>query len=119
MNYDKAMADYNKITVLSEFDMKARKMLKDARTRLYELNRETVPPEINIISPSVAENVVELRGNSNNITISGKIREISNLDTLLINGQKILFGEKKNVENEFIANVDVTGKDAITILARD
>lgn len=119
MNYDKAMADYNKITVLSEFDMKARKMLKDARTRLYELNRETVPPEINIISPSVAENVVELRGNSNNITISGKIREISNLDTLLINGQKILFGEKKNGENEFIANVDVTGKDAITILARD
>lgn len=119
MNYDKAMADYKKITVLSEFDMKARKMLKDARTRLYELNRETIPPEIIVIIPAVAENVVELRGNSNNITISGKIKEISNLDTLLINGQKILFGEKKNGENEFFANVDVTGKDAITILARD
>ena len=40
MNFDKAMEDYTKITVLSEFDMKARKMLKDAQTRLYELNRE-------------------------------------------------------------------------------
>ena len=119
MNYEKAMADYNKITVLSEFDMKARKMLKDAKTRLYELNRENLPPEINVISPSVADNVVELRGGSNNITISGKIKEKSSLDTLLINGRKILFGEKKNGENEFIASVDVTGKDAITILARD
>ena len=119
MNYDKAMADYNKITVLSEFDMKARKMLKDAQTRLYELNRETVPPEINVISPFVADNVVELRGNSNNITLSGKIKEKSTLDTLLINDQKILFGEKKNEENEFIASIDVSGKDEITIFARD
>ena len=63
--------------------------------------------------------MVELKGNSNNITISGKIKEKSNLDTLLINDQKILFGEKKNGENEFIASIDVTGKDAITILARD
>ena len=119
MNFDEAMTDYNKITVLSEFDMKARKMLKDAQARLYELNREKVPPEINIITPAVADNVVELKGNSNDITISGKIKEKSNLDTLLINDQKILFGEKKNGENEFIASINVTGKDSITILARD
>ena len=119
MNFDKAMADYNKITVLSEFDMKARKMLKEAQTRLYELNRETVPPEINIVSPLVAGNVVELRGNSNNITLSGKVKEKSNLDTFLINDQRIIFGEKKNGENEFIANIDVSGKDEVSIIARD
>ena len=55
MNYDKAMEDYNKITVLSEFDMKARKMLKDAQTRLYELNRETDPPEIAVVSPAACK----------------------------------------------------------------
>jgi tetratricopeptide (TPR) repeat protein len=119
MSYDKAMTDYNKITVLSEFDMKARKMLKEAQVRLYELNREADAPEINISSPVIADNVVELKGNLNTITISGKIKEKSNIDTLLINNQKVLFGEKKNGENEFIASVDATGKDEIIILVRD
>jgi tetratricopeptide (TPR) repeat protein len=119
MNYDKAMEDYNKITVLSEFDMKARKMLKDAQIRLYELNRETVPPEITLSSPAITDNIISIKGNSNTITLSGKIKEKSKIDTLMINNQKILFGDKKNGENEFLANVDVTGLDKVTILARD
>jgi tetratricopeptide (TPR) repeat protein len=118
-NFEKAMEDYNKITVLSEFDMKARKMLKETKSRLYELNRESVPPEINIVNPVITDNVIEIKGNSNNLTISGKIKEKSQLDTLLINNQKVLFGDKKNGENEFLASVDVTGLDKITILARD
>lgn len=118
-NPEKAMDDYNKITVISEFDMRARKMLKEAQTRLYELNREKVAPEISIISPSITDNVISIKGNSNNLTISGKIKEKSKLDTLVVNGQKVLFGDKKNGENEFIASIDVTGKEAITILARD
>ena len=120
MNYEKAMEDYNKITVLSEFDMKARKMLKSAKDRLYELNRETVPPEITISSPLVtADNVIEIKGNNNTLTVSGKIKEKSKIDTLLINNVKVIFGDKKNGENEFLANVDVTGLDKVTILARD
>jgi tetratricopeptide (TPR) repeat protein len=119
MNFEKAMEDYNKITALSEFNMQARKMLKDAQGRLYELNKENVPPEIIIASPVITDNIIEIRGNNNTLTISGKIKEKSKLDTLLINNQKILFGDKKNGENEFIANVDVSGLDKITILARD
>lgn len=119
-NFEKAMDDYNKITALSEFDMRARKMLKEARQRVYELNRETVPPEINLLAPAVsADNVIQIKGDANSLTISGKIKEKSKLDTLLLNNQKVLFGEKKNGEIEFLASVDVTGKDAITILARD
>lgn len=118
-SFDKAVEDYNKITLLSEFDMKARKMLKEARTRLYEINRETVPPEIVVASPNIAENTIEIKGNSNTLTISGKIREKSLIDTLVINDKQVLFGEKKNGESEFIANIDVTGKETVSILARD
>jgi tetratricopeptide (TPR) repeat protein len=118
-NFEKAMADYNKITLLSEFDMRARKLLKEARDRLYELNRETVPPEITILNPTVVDNVIEIKGNSNAITISGKIKEKSNLDTLLINNEKVLFSDKKNGEFDFLASIDVTGLDKITIVARD
>lgn len=118
-SFEKAMEDYNKITVLSEFDMKARKMLKETRSRLYELNRESIPPDISILNPVLVDNVIEIKGNSNNLTISGKIKEKSQIDTLLINNQKVLYSDKKNGENEFLATIDVTGIDKITILARD
>lgn len=118
-NFEKAMDDYNKITVLSEFDMRARKLLKAARDRLYELNRESAPPEISILNPPITDNTMEIKGNSNTLTISGKIREKSKLDTLLINNEKVLYSDKKNGEYEFLANVDVTGLEKITFLARD
>jgi len=120
MNYEKAIEDYDKITLLSEFDVRARKMLKDAQSRLYELNRENVPPEINIVSPVItSDNKMEIKGNAINVTISGNIKEKSKLDELLINNQKILFGEKKNDISEFIAIVDVSDTNKITISARD
>jgi tetratricopeptide (TPR) repeat protein len=117
--FDKAVEDYNKITSLSEFDMKARKMLKEAKTRLYEINRETVAPEIIVASPNITDNIIEIKGNSNTLTLSGKIKEKSIIDTLLVNDKPVLFGAKKNDESEFIANVDVTGKESVTIVARD
>ena len=119
-NFEKAMEDYTKITALSEFDMRARKMLKEAQTRLYEMNRESVPPEVTFSSPApTADNAIQVKGDANTITISGKIKEKSRLDTFTINDQKVLYGEKKNGEYDFLANVDLTGKDALTILARD
>jgi tetratricopeptide (TPR) repeat protein len=119
-NLEKAMDDYVKITALSEFDMRARKMLKDAQTRMYELNRENVPPEVVLTAPVAgADNVIQVKGDANSITISGKIREKSKMDDFTVNSQKVLYGEKKNGEFEFLANVDVTGKDTITFLARD
>ncbi|MCX6254792.1 MAG: tetratricopeptide repeat protein, partial [Bacteroidia bacterium] len=62
MNYDKAIADYAKIAVLSEFDMKAQKMLKEAKARLYELNRESDPPEIVVVNPAPVKDTIEIRG---------------------------------------------------------
>ena len=119
MNYEKAMEDYMKISVLSEYDPKARKMLKQTQSRLYELNRENIAPEISITSPSITDNTLQVKGDSKSITISGKVREKSLLDTLLINNNKIMFGEKVNGENEFLANIDISGTENITVYARD
>ncbi|MGB4293109.1 MAG: tetratricopeptide repeat protein [Bacteroidales bacterium] len=120
MNFEKAIEDYNKITTLSEFDVRARKLLKETQDMLYELNREQVPPEIEITSPVVSSgNIMEIKGNATSITVTGKIRDKSKIDELLINNQKVLTGEKKNNEAEFIATVDVRDVDRITVLARD
>jgi len=118
MNFDKAMADYNKITELSEFDMRARKMLKEAQSRLYELNRETVAPEIAIISPAPANNAVEIRGDKTDILISGKIKDKSKIKSFLINNEPVTIAEK-NGEYEFLSNINVNGLNKITFIARD
>ncbi len=120
MNYEKAIEDYNKITVLSEFDMRARKMLKEAQDILYELNRENIPPEIFIAAPAVTQdNVMEIKGNATSITITGKIKDKSKINELLINNNKVLLGEKKNNESDFIATVEVRDTNKITFIAKD
>jgi tetratricopeptide (TPR) repeat protein len=118
MNYEKAMEDYNKITVLSEFDMKARKMLKDAQTRLYELNREKVPPEIVLISPAPVNESVEIKGGKDAILITGKIKDKSKIKAFLVNNGPVTIAEK-NGEYEFLSNVDISSLDKITLVARD
>jgi tetratricopeptide (TPR) repeat protein len=117
-SFDKAMADYAKITVLSEFDMKARKMLKDAQTRLFELNREKDPPEIAIINPVPVKDTLEIKGDKTAILISGKIKDKSKIKSLTINNGPVTIAEK-NGEYEFLSNIDVTGINKITLIARD
>jgi len=118
LNFDKAMEDYAKITVLSEFDMKARKMLKEAQIRLYELNRETVVPEITVMNPTPADNIIEIRGDKTEIMISGKIKDKSKIKTFLINEESIPIAEK-NGAYEFFTNINVSGFDKISIVAID
>jgi tetratricopeptide (TPR) repeat protein len=118
MNVEKAMEDYTRITVLSEFDMKARKMQKDAETRLYELNREKAAPEITIVNPLPLNDAVEIRGDKSVILISGRVKDKSKIKSFLINDKNVILAEKGG-EYEFLSNVDVSGLDKITFIARD
>ncbi len=118
MSFDKAIADYNKITLLSEFDMRARKMLKEAQTRLYELNREKDSPEIAVISPVTVKDTIEIRGDKAAILMTGKIKDKSKIKVFLVNNGKVDPVEK-NGEYEFFSNIDVTGLNAITLIALD
>jgi len=120
MNLEKAMDDYNKIAALSEDDPRARKLLREAKTRLYELNREKDPPEITLNDPIVTNDTITIKGDKKTLTVSGKIKEKSKLDTLMINNQMVTFLDKKNGVKEFIASVDLPdGLNKIDILARD
>jgi tetratricopeptide (TPR) repeat protein len=118
MNYDKAIEDYNKIASLSEFDMRARKMLKDAQTRLYELNREKVAPELNIINPVANRDTVEIKGDLSTLLVSGKIMEKSKLKKFTVNNENVITIQK-NGEYDFLANVNLAGADKITFVAVD
>ena len=118
LSFDKAMQDYSKITALSEFDMRARKMLKDAQARLYELNKETNPPEISLISPVPIRDTMEIKGDLSTVLVSGKINEKSKLKSFTINDENVITVEK-NGQYDFLANASIAGLDKLTIKAVD
>jgi tetratricopeptide (TPR) repeat protein len=118
MNYDKAMDDYKKITVLAEFDQEARKALKEAQDRLYELNKESDPPEITVISPVAVNDSVQIRGDSQSLLISGKIKDKSKIKSLTINNEPITIAEKNGIY-DFLSNINISGKDKIVLTTHD
>jgi len=117
-DWDKAKADYNKITILSKYDQKAREMLEVSQKRLYELNRETDPPEIAVISPVPAKDTVEIKGDKTTLLISGILKDKSKIKSFKINNESVILVEK-NGENDFLANINVIGIDKITFSAID
>lgn len=118
MSFDRAAEDYKKITALSEFDERARRRLKEANDRLFEINRETIPPEINIVSPQPKEKILEVRGDNNSLLISGRIVDRSPLSFLKINDE-VFPVTQRDGGYEFVASVNVQGINAVTIAAAD
>jgi len=107
-DYDKARVDYNQITYLSKYDAKAREMLELSQKRLYEINRETDPPVIAVVSPLPARDTVEIKGDKTTLLISGTLKDKSKIKSFTINNEPVILAEK---------NVGGIGK--ITFLAID
>ena len=118
MDYDKARADYNRITFLSKYDSKAREMLELSQKRLYEINKETDPPEIAIVSPLPTKDTVEIKGDKTALLISGTIKDKSKIKSFKINNETVILAEK-NGGYDFLANINVNGIDKITLTAID
>ena len=118
LDYDKARADYNKITFLSKYDAKAREMLELSQKRLYEINRESDPPEIAVISPVPIKDTIEIKGDKTALLISGSLKDKSKIKSFTINNENVILVEK-NGESDFLANINVTGVDKITFSAKD
>lgn len=118
MDYDKARADYNKITFLSKYDAKAREMLDLSQKRLYEINKEADPPELAIVSPSPLKDTVEIKGDKTTLLISGSLKDKSKIKSFTINNENVMLVEKNGV-SDFLANINVSGVDKIVFLAKD
>ncbi len=118
MNFEKAIGDYSKVTGLVKYDMETRELLDNAKTRLFEINREADKPLITVISPVTYENYIEVPGKSGAMIISGKINDKSELAGFKINGQDIHV-DRKSDTYEFVANVDIRNTEKIEFEAVD
>jgi tetratricopeptide (TPR) repeat protein len=118
-DFKSAIKDYENLTNLSSNDLKAQQHLNDAKKRLFELNRESVPPKIAIQEPVVKnDSTILVPRNKSSLTLRGKITEESELNSVIVNNKPVTFfrtGERY----DFAADVDVSSVDHITIVATD
>jgi tetratricopeptide (TPR) repeat protein len=117
-NLEKAIEDYAKIAVLFQYKPEYKEMLDNAQNRLYVLNKEEEAPEVSLVNPLAVNDTITVRGDKSEMLITGKIKEKSKIKSFLINEKEVPLVQKKN-EYEFLANVDITGIDKLSIQAID
>ncbi len=90
--FDQAIKDYEQLGKLDKSDEKSKKLLAEAETKLFELNKEEKPPVITIKNPTPKDQKnIEIPGNSDEATIKISIADDSKIKKILVNGKAISF----------------------------
>lgn len=118
-NFKMAIKDYEALAALSEYDVKARKLLDVAKKRLYELNRETNAPVIKILDPVLKDKTsIELAKDKKELLLKGQLVDESDIETLQINGKNVPVVRNDDVF-DFLASVNVDNVDIVSISTSD
>ena len=118
-NYKAAIKDYSVLASLSENDVRARKLLDAAKKRLYELNRESNPPQIFILDPLPHDKqIIDFPKNKNEVRIKGKVKDESDVEYLKINDINIPI-VKHDDAYDFDAVVKLDSSEMIAFAASD
>jgi len=118
-DYEKAIADYEKLLAMSKYDGTAQRLHEEATKRMFELNREEEKPTVKLIDPlSNASNSVDIPRGTQVIAVTGLISDQSGIKSLQVNGFTVPV-EKKEDGYEFLASVNVRESDQITVQVTD
>ena len=118
-NYKDAIKDYESLVSLSEYDVQAQILLKEANARLYELYREENTPEIVILEPAPRDKqMLQFPKDSKIVSIKGKLVDESAIKELKVEGLEVQPVEGEDGW-EFLAALDIENKEEILIEATD
>jgi len=116
MENEEAIKDYNNFLVLLEKNKIESNYIEDAKKRIFELNREEIAPVVVIDTPMVIDNnYLAILNNADRITISGKIKDASEVSSLIINDVKVDLNDSVFEYNLSIAEVNTISIKAIDI----
>ena len=117
--FDKALADYERLLVISSYDEDAQGFVDEVRQQIYELNREEKKPRIALDDPIPKDgNRIDVPTSADQLNISGLVSDESDIQSLMVNGNPVPLGEE-NGQIHFIASVNLLNSDRITIQATD
>jgi tetratricopeptide (TPR) repeat protein len=118
-DFKSAIKDYEMLTSLSSDDLIAQSNLAKAKARLFELNRESQPPRIDLLEPTIyGDSTIKVAKNKHTISLRGKVTDASEIGRVIVNKKPATFFHSTD-NYEFTAEVDLSLTDVITVQAVD
>ncbi len=119
MDFKAAIKDYEMLTKLSKYDATALELLDEAKTRLFDLNRETNKPVVMVAEPLEKDNkTLDIPRGINVVSLTGRVVDESNLKSVIVNNYTIPF-VLKNDSYEFLTSVNLDKSDRLIIEVTD
>lgn len=118
-NFEKAIKDYERLVDLKQNDPKSEKLLAEAKTRLFELNREEKPPVIIVKHPVPIDlKNLEIPGNSDETNIKISVIDDSEIKKILINDKPVSFSAD-SLTTGFYVKINTKGISKLKIESED
>jgi len=114
-----AASDYMNFLKLAESNPDLADLIGKAKQKVYDLNFETVKPEIVLDSPVVkADGSIDVALNAKKVNLDGVIQDQSKIEFIKINDKDYAYDKTKN-KISITQEIPITDDDKITITASD
>lgn len=118
-DYEKALLDYDKLLVMSQYDGTAQRLHKEATDRMFELNREENRPRVILVDPVSNEtNSIDVSKETLVLNLTGIVQDESSISSLQVNGFTVPVEETEE-GFRFLASVNLTNTNQITVQVSD
>ena len=118
-NYRAATADYNKVAALAGGNEKINVIVKQAKKKIFDLNKESVKPEIEITSLKTEKNIIRIAADKNELVLKGVIKDASAIKNITINSGTVTYAAD-SINPAFVATIkDFLKLNEVTITATD
>jgi tetratricopeptide (TPR) repeat protein len=119
LKFDEAIKDYKRLSEIAENDKRAKELLVEAESRLFELNRESDKPELKIVNPLQSdENTLKIPRSTNVVPIVGSVKDESEISEIRVNNLSVPFTLKKDIY-EFMTSINLSDRDGVLIEVKD
>ncbi len=118
-NYKAALADYNMVAMLAKGNSAISDIVNQARKKIFELNRESDKPNIELTSIKAERNIIKVAADKNELSFRGVVRDASRIKSMNVNSGKARFSTD-SLNPVFVVEVNELSKlNEITISATD
>jgi tetratricopeptide (TPR) repeat protein len=118
-NFKAALSDYNKVATLAVGNDKIDGIVRQAKKKIFELNRESAKPEIELTSIKSEKNVVKIAADKNEIILKGVVTDASLIKNVNVNSGTAIFSMDSLNPNITLKITDLMKLNEITISATD
>lgn len=116
-NFKAALKDYNKVAVLAGSDTRIDAIVRQARKKIFDLNKETGKPEVQMANAD--KNIVRVSSDKNELTLKGVIQDASLIKNISVNSGLAKFSPD-SLNPEFTLHIrEVTKLNELTMTVTD